>query len=358
MGDFNGDGKQDLAVANTDSDNVSVLLNITNVTIFATDGTATEAGPTKGTFRISRTGSTSSSLTVNYTVGGGASNGVDYQTLTGSVVIPAGSSSATITVTPINDVVMEGNETVVVTLSPRPNYTVGSPSSATVTIVSDERVTITATDSIATESGSTTGTFRVSRTGSTGSALTVFYTLGGTAVSGTDYTLMPAPSSVTIPAGSSSKTITVTPINDVVMEGNETVVMTLSPRSNYTVGSPSSATVTFVSDERVTITATDSTATESGPTTGTFRVSRTGSTGSALTVFYTLGGTAVSGIDYTLTPAPLSVTIPAGSSSATITVTPINDVVMEGNETVVVTLSSRPNYSVGSPRQRYSDNRQ
>ena len=41
------------------------------------------------------------------------------------------------------------------------------------------------------------------------------------------------------------------------MEGNETVVAMLSPRSNYTVGSPSSATVTIVSDERVTISATD-----------------------------------------------------------------------------------------------------
>ena len=249
------------------------------LTIAATDSTATESGPTTGTFRVSRTGSTVSSLTVFYTLGGTAVSGTDY-TLTpapSSVTIPAGSSSATITVTPINDVVMEGNETAVMTLSPRPNYTVGSPSSATVTIVSDERVTITATDSTATEAGPTHGDFTVSRTGSTASSLTVFYTLGGTAVSGTDYTLTPAPSSVTIPAGASSKTITVTPINDVVMEGNETVVATLSPRPNYTVGAPSSSTVTFVSDERVTITSTDSTATESGSTTGTFRVSRTGS---------------------------------------------------------------------------------
>ena len=148
--------------------------------------------------------------------------------------------------TPINDVVMEGDETVVVTLSPRPNYRVGSPSSATVTIVSDERVTITATDSTATEAGPTTGTFRVSRTGSTLPS-TVNYTVGGSAANGVDYQTLTG--SVVIPAGSLSANIIVRPINDVIMEGNETVVVTLSPRPNYTVGSPSSATVTVVSNE-------------------------------------------------------------------------------------------------------------
>ena len=160
VGDFNGDGKLDLAVANFNSNTVSVLLNnVNNVTIFATDDTATEAGPTTGTFRVTRTGSTASSLTVFYTLGGMAVSGTDYTLAPApsSVTIPAGASSRTITVTPINDVVMEGNETVVATLSPRPNYAVGSPGSATVTIVSDERVTISATDSTATESGPTTG---------------------------------------------------------------------------------------------------------------------------------------------------------------------------------------------------------
>ena len=52
--------------------------------------------------------------------------------------IPAGSASALITVTPVNDTSVESNETVVVTLSANAAYTVGSPSSATVTITSDD----------------------------------------------------------------------------------------------------------------------------------------------------------------------------------------------------------------------------
>ncbi len=113
-------------------------LRTTTVTVAATDNTATEAGPTTGTFTVSRTGSTSSALTVYYAVSGTATSGSDYNALSGSVSISAGSSTGTITVTPINDALVEGNETVVVTISANAAYTVGSPSSATVTIIDDD----------------------------------------------------------------------------------------------------------------------------------------------------------------------------------------------------------------------------
>ena len=73
-------------------------------------------------------------MTVYYTRTGTAQNGGDYQTLPGSVTIPTGASSTTITVTPIDDNQLEGDETVVVTLSSSTGYTVGSPGSAMVVI--------------------------------------------------------------------------------------------------------------------------------------------------------------------------------------------------------------------------------
>ena len=60
----------------------------------------------------------------------------------------------------------------------------------------------------------------------------------------------------------------------------------------------------------VTVTATDPTATEAGVTTGTFAVSRTGSTAAALTVNYTVSGSATPGSDYTALTG--SLTIPPG----------------------------------------------
>ncbi|HZX48578.1 MAG TPA: DUF1566 domain-containing protein [Nitrospirota bacterium] len=103
------------------------------VTITATDANAAEPSDT-GTYQVTRSGSTSSSLTVYYSTSGTATAGSDYNPLYGSVAIPAGYTSATITVTPVNDTAVEGDETVIVTLNANAAYTLGSPGSATVTI--------------------------------------------------------------------------------------------------------------------------------------------------------------------------------------------------------------------------------
>ncbi len=54
---------------------------------------------------------------------------------------------------------------------------------------------------------------------------------------------------VTIPAGQSSATITVTPVDDAVTEGNETVVLTLSNSAAYAIGASSIATVTITDND-------------------------------------------------------------------------------------------------------------
>ena len=316
------------------------------VTLKATDTTAAEAGPNAGAFRVTRSGSTASPLTVFYALSGTATNGSDYVTLPGSVVIPTGATTATFVVTPINDTVMEGDETVIATLTPNPAYVIGSYSSATVTMTSDERVTLTVATPTAKEAGQTPGVFRVARTGSTATPLTVFYAVNGTATAGSDYA--PLSGSVTIPVGASTADILVTPIDDGVTENNETVIATLTANAGYVVGTPKTGTVTIVSNNAVvTIAAIDASAAEAGLTVGAFRVTRTGSTTAPLTVSYKVGGSASAGNDY----VALSkiVTIPAGSSTADIVVTPINDTKAEGSETVVATLTSKSSYVIGTP---------
>jgi hypothetical protein len=108
------------------------------VTITATDATAAESPLDTGTFQVSRTGSTAAPLTVSFTVGGTATPSVDYDTIGTTVTIPAGAASASITVTPKNDDLVELPETVVVTLSAGAGYSVGGANSATVTINSED----------------------------------------------------------------------------------------------------------------------------------------------------------------------------------------------------------------------------
>ncbi|MEI8198161.1 MAG: LamG-like jellyroll fold domain-containing protein, partial [Phycisphaerae bacterium] len=113
--------------------------SLTTLNIAATTPAASETGPTNGVFTVTRQG-TSGNLTVNYAVAGSATNGVDYTTLTGTVTIPDGSSSATITVAPVNDTLVELTENVILSLSVGTGYVVGSPNAAVVTIVDNDTV--------------------------------------------------------------------------------------------------------------------------------------------------------------------------------------------------------------------------
>ena len=103
-----------------------------------TDPTATEAGLTSGAIRFTRSGDTSVALTVTYTVGGTATAGADYAALSGTVTIPEGAVDVTVLVAALDDSDVEPSENVVVTLAPDAAYTLGSPASAIVTIVSDD----------------------------------------------------------------------------------------------------------------------------------------------------------------------------------------------------------------------------
>ena len=104
------------------------------VTIAATQPNADTSGSNPGAFMVTRTGDASNAITVNYSVGGTAIDGIDYQGLSGAVAIPAGAVSATIPVVPNPSLSAATSSTVVLTLGSGASYTVGSANSAMVTI--------------------------------------------------------------------------------------------------------------------------------------------------------------------------------------------------------------------------------
>ena len=103
---------------------------VPQINITADDATAGETGPDTGAIRITRSFADENALVVDFLVGGTAQNGSDYSTIGSSIVIPAWESQATITITPLADNVIEGDETVTIQIRPSANYTVGSPPSA------------------------------------------------------------------------------------------------------------------------------------------------------------------------------------------------------------------------------------
>lgn len=119
--------------------------------------------------------------------------------------------------------------------------------SFTVQIPTKPTVTVTAPDGTASEPGTNTGNFRISRTGSTAVSLSVYFTMSGTATNGTDYNTLSSPK--VIPAGSSYVDVTLVPRNDTISEVDETAILTLSANSGYSIGSPNTATVTIQDDD-------------------------------------------------------------------------------------------------------------
>ncbi len=111
---------------------------IPTITLGVSDSGASEAGPTAGSVTLHRSGDTSTPLTVKFTIGGTATNGVDYQTLTPSVTIPAGSSFADVVITPIDDSIHESTETVTLSLVPDTAYTFAEGASATLRIADND----------------------------------------------------------------------------------------------------------------------------------------------------------------------------------------------------------------------------
>ncbi len=63
---------------------------------------------------VSRPVAAPTAYVVNYNIGGTATNGVDYQALSGSVTIPPNQTSATIAIIPLTDALIEGTETITI----------------------------------------------------------------------------------------------------------------------------------------------------------------------------------------------------------------------------------------------------
>lgn len=94
----------------------------------------------------------------------------------------------------------------------------------------------------------------------------------------------------------------------------------------------------------ISVVATTPNASETGPVSGVFTLTRTGNTSAVLQVNFSLSGTATKGLDYNRIDE--FVALGAGQTSATVTITPKDNFVSDGTRTVNLTLSPDNNYSV------------
>lgn len=344
---FTGTGNATVNI--TDNESVTPA----DMTLAVTKGSDAAEPATNGSFIISLPDDITASedITVNYTVSGTAS-GPDYTALSGTVVIPAGARSVNIPVTVTDDKIIEGTETVIVTLTDgaSTSFTFTATGNATVEIADDDNIPANVELSISKTGDaaepSTNGSFSISLPEdiSVVHPVTVTYTISGTATAGTDYTMLTG--TAIIPAGDRSVTVPVAVTDDEIIEGDETVIVTLtggsSPDVTYTAGAAGSATVTIADDDnsdlRLEITANLPNAAEPA-TDGEFTISIAGSkrTAEPVTIQYIIGGSATPDADYEAIAG--TITIPAGGNSVTVPVRVIDDIFAEDPETVSLTIT-------------------
>jgi hypothetical protein len=176
-----------------------------------------------GIFRFTRT-DTTDTFSVSFSLGGTA-NGMDYSWMPMVTFTSGGSLTADLVLSPWNDSTAEGTETIsVALLSSSPWYT--DTGTATMNLYDDDTVQVTVAKQGSDPTEGSNGTFRISRSGSTSGNLTVNFTTGGTATSGTDYTSIGT--SATITSGNSYVDVTVTTIDDFSSKEDESATIQIT----------------------------------------------------------------------------------------------------------------------------------
>ena len=317
--------------------------------------------PNNMTFVVTLSAISGLEVTVPYTLSGTATAGTDYtEPDPRSVTIAAGMTQANITIPVAGDEVDEENETITVTLGMPTNATVSTAEgagAASGTITDDDArgvsVTPTALTVAEADKAGTAATredqetYEVVLTSQPTGAVTVNLNSGDESVARIDT------ASLVFDADdwNMERTVTVTGQADVIDNtGNErttTIAHTVSAAgTDYASETAQSVTVTVTDDDAapsgITLTANPDSVTENGGAkTITVTAAVNGATryAQARTVSVSVGGgTAISGTDYTAVES-FDITIGAGENDAsnTFTLTPENDVLAEGDETIDVT---------------------
>jgi hypothetical protein len=301
-------------------------------------------------FTITQNRISVNSTTISYSLTGTAVEGTDYQAIgTKTAIIPAGQTTATVTVTPI-DRVIAGSGTVILTqtgATNNGNAVTYSTTAATGTVVQRPFVaTPTVSPSSVSENGGVL-VFTFNQPRISAYDTTIGYSLTGTAVEGTDYQAIPV-QEVTIPAGSTTATVSITAINNDNDEPNRTVILTQTGATNNgnAVTYSTTAVTGTINDDDIVLdvlapTVSPSSVSEAGGVL-VFSFSQNRTSVYDTVIAYSLAGTAAEGTDYQAI-ADKTVTIPAGQTTATLSITAIDNATYSGSQTIILTQTGATN---------------
>jgi len=346
IGDFNGDNNPDLATSNEDSDNVSILLgtgtgNFSAATNFsvATQPLAIASGDfnADGKADLATANNGSSNVSVLFGSGNGS-----FGTATnfGVGTSPQGIVVGDFNKDGLSDLATANfggqNTSILLNTSPAVNF--GAATYSATEGTADTVVNIPVT---------------LGRTPDAAFTVPIVIDSSSIATSNSDYTI--SPTSITFPAGATgaalTKNIAVTIKPDNIAENAETAILNFGTITGGVAGTTKQTTLTIAANGTVSYAIATGTASmdegNSGTKPLTFTATRSGDTGGASSVNYTIAGTATNVSDYNniggtsgATAATGRISFGAGETSKTITLDVLGDTLVEPDETIAVTLSS------------------
>ena len=307
----------------------------------------------------------STAVSINLSSSGTASNPADYNIGTTSLTIPAGSTTATTTVTTQDDSISEGTETVIIDISSvsgGDSAVEASPAQQQTISITDDEANPSVTLSTSTNSLNETGagdnaTLTVTMNPVASSATTVTLALSGTATSGgSDYSI--DNTVLTIAAGVATATATISAQDDPYYDDGETIIVdinSVSGGNSATESGTQQQILTFNDNEIQPTVSLTVNSNSMGETGGSVTLTATLSYVNSASTSVTLGtsGTATNSTDYNLSSS--TITIAAGSTTGTATLSSVGDSISDPAETVIVDItnvSGGDNATEATPAQR------
>lgn len=338
----------------------------TTVSIAATDADKAEgdSGNSSFTFTITRADGVTGTSDVDYAVTGSGASPADATDFGGS--LPSGTvnflandTSKDVTVDVSGDTTDESDEGFTVTLSNPVDTTIvtatadGNIQNDDVTSIS---VSATSVNKAEGDSGNTSFSFTVNRTGDLSGASSASYDItgsGGNPADATDFGGSLPSGTVNFSALDSSQPINIDVSGDTDIEVDEGFTITLSSPTGTVIGTATAVGNIQNDDASVSIAANDADKAEgnSGNTGFTFTVTRTGDTSGSSSVNYAVtgsGGSLAGGDDFGGSFPNGTVNFLTGETSKDITVNVSADTLSEDDEGFTVTLSTPIGTEIGT----------
>ncbi|HEY0549913.1 MAG TPA: Calx-beta domain-containing protein, partial [Verrucomicrobiae bacterium] len=293
---------------------------------------------------LRRRGGTTGEVRVDgFTQNGSAISGVDYLGVTNTLIFPQGETRQLLNIPILPNTVLDGDRTVNLLLAGFVNAIAGPQPIATLIIQDDEtRIGFSSGNFAVNENAiSGNGTVTLVRQGATNTSVTVDIAtvLGGSATPGVDY--VPTNATVSFLPGEVTKLFNVHVINDLELDGNESILLVLSNPSGTTTLGISNAVLNLIDDEsgagQFLFSSSNFVGDESGGSVIVTVLRTNGFTGIVSVRLTTSNLTATAFSDYT--PTNRVLTFSDGETNKSIAIPIVNDANAEPDETVLLTLS-------------------